>query len=191
MLSLEKEVRTRTRRNTLQRAVLGTIAAAGLLGITMVAPNALQALEKLGLIPSRRQPEIIQSSWRRLLAAGLLERQGKFLRVTQKGEARLRQLELYDYKLKKPRRWDKKWRLLIFDIREERKSLRDKIRRTLISIGFARLQDSVWVYPYDCEDLITLLKADFRVGKDVLYIIADAIENDHQLRKQFGLPTST
>ena len=77
--------------------------------------------------------------------------------------------------------------MLIFDVREERKSLRDKIRRTLIAIGFERLQYSVWVYPYDCEDLITLLKADFKIGKDLLYIISDSIENDTWLKKRFNL----
>jgi len=50
-----------------------------------------------------------------------------------------------------------------------------------------RLQNSVWVYPYDCEDLITLLKADFEIGKEVLYVIADKIENEKVLLKDFGL----
>ena len=77
--------------------------------------------------------------------------------------------------------------MLIFDIREERKILREKVRNTLRCIGFEKLQKSVWVYPYDCEDLITLLKADFKVGKDILYIIADKIENDRWLKKKFGL----
>jgi CRISPR-associated endonuclease Cas2 len=76
---------------------------------------------------------------------------------------------------------------LIFDIKEERKGMRDKIRRTLNTIGFIRLQDSVWVYPYDCEDLIMLLKADFKIGKDLVYIIADSIENDKDLRLAFNL----
>ena len=75
----------------------------------------------------------------------------------------------------------------MFDIREERKRLREKVRQTLISLGFKRLQDSVWVHPYDCEDIIMLLKSDFKIGKDLLYIIADTIENDTRLRKDFGL----
>ena len=54
-------------------------------------------------------------------------------------------------------------------------------------IGFLRLKDSVWVYPYDCEDLVTLMKADFKIGKDILYIIAETIENDSWLKKEFGL----
>ena len=72
---------------------------------------------------------------------------------------------------------------------EKRKGLRDKIRLTLNSIGFVKLQDSVWVYPYPCEDLIVLLKADFKIGKDLLYIIADSVENDSELQKLFNLKT--
>jgi len=54
-------------------------------------------------------------------------------------------------------------------------------------IGFVHLQDSVWTYPYDCEDLIVLLKADFKIGKDILYMIVDELEGDWRLRKEFGL----
>ena len=87
----------------------------------------------------------------------------------------------------RPKRWDRKWRILIFDIPEYRKGLRDKIRRTLGVIGFVRLQDSVWVYPHDCEDLIAFLKADFRVGKDMLYMIVEELEGDGHLKRHFGL----
>src|SRR3989344_5509248 len=54
-----------------------------------------------------------------------------------------------------------------------------------------KLQNSVWVYPYDCEDFISLLKADFKIGKDVLYIIVEKLENDWHLRKFFNLPNSS
>jgi len=49
------------------------------------------------------------------------------------------------------------------------------------------LQDSVWVYPYDCEDFINLMKADFKIGKDLLYVVADKIENDKFLAQHFKL----
>ena len=75
----------------------------------------------------------------------------------------------------------------LFDIREGRKSLRERIQRTLRAIGFRRLQDSVWVYPHDCEDLITLLKSDFKIGKDVLYLVVDQLEYDAPLKAHFHL----
>ncbi|HEY4498951.1 MAG TPA: CRISPR-associated endonuclease Cas2 [Candidatus Paceibacterota bacterium] len=190
MGKLEIQSAKRTRKGDMQRAVLMTVAAAGFLSMALLAPNALQALAKLGILDIRgkRRKELINRSRDRLLDAGLLMRDERgYLRLLPKGEAKLRQLELHDYRLKKPKRWDEKWRLLIFDIPERRRYTREKVRNTLQMIGFERLQDSAWVYPYDCEDLVTLLKVDFKIGKDLLYIITDGIENDLMLRKRFGL----
>ena len=100
----------------------------------------------------------------------------------------LESLELRDWEINKPKKWDGRWRMLIFDIPETRKSLRDKVRHTLLHIGFLRIQDSVWAYPYDCEDFISLLKADFKIGKDLLYLVVDSIENDKSYKKYFNLP---
>jgi len=185
---LETESKKRTRKNQIQKVILATIATAGVLSVMAVAPNALQALSMFGFGKKGKYRYAVESSRKRMLNAGLLEYTPEgFLRLTPKGETKLRQLETRDYKLKKPKRWDKKWRLLIFDIRQEKRSLRDKVRRTLVAIGFVRLQNSVWVYPYDCEDLATLLKADFKIGKELLYLIADKVENDGWLKKEFNL----
>ncbi|MDP3646001.1 MAG: CRISPR-associated endonuclease Cas2 [bacterium] len=187
MGKMEIESKRRTRKNDLKRLVLGTVAAAGLIGVALIAPNVIGAMDKLGLLPSTRQREYVNASRQRLMKQGLIKYEKGFVRLTSAGETALRALELQSYSQKRPRRWDSKWRVLIFDIPEYRKGLRDKIRRTLESIGFIRLQNSVWVYPYDCEDLITLLKADFRIGKDLLYLIVDSIEGDRNLRVSFQL----
>lgn len=187
---LESDLKRKRRNNQIQRAVLGVVATAGLLSVIAVAPNAIQALGFLMRGNGKKSKHFynVESSRIRLVQNGFLEyTKDKFLKLTPKGESKLRQLQLRDYKIKKPKRWDKMWRVLIFDIREERKTLRDKVRNTLIAIGFERLQDSVWVYPYDCEDFITLLKADFKVGREIIYIIANSIENDKWLKNKFGL----
>lgn len=185
---LEEGSRRRARKNELKKIILESVKLAGMIGILVVAPNVIGAMAKLGLIASSRQKDVINRSRDRMLKQELLKRDGKFLRLTSKGEAVLRNLSLRDYEISRPRRWDGKWRIIIFDIPEYRKGLRQQVRITLMRIGFARLQDSVWAYPYDCEDLITLLKADFRVGKDILYLIVDSLENDKALRKYFELP---
>jgi DNA-binding transcriptional regulator PaaX len=189
MGTLEDESKRQTRKGQIQKIILGTIATVGLLSAAAVAPNALQALGLIMRLDGKRKYSYaIESSRKRLLQNGLIEYTERgFVKLTQKGEAKLRQLELCDYKFAKPRKWDKKWRVLIFDIHENQKPMREKIRRTLISIGFEKLQLSVWVYPYDCEDLITLLKADFKIGKAVLYLIVDKMENDGWLKKRFNL----
>ncbi len=187
MGKLETQSKRLSRRRELQKMILGAVAVAGLIGVALVAPNVIGAMGKLGMLPTKRQRETVSRSRDRLIERGLLHYDGKFLRLTPQGERELRRLETADFKLKKPRRWDGKWRVLIFDIREERKTLREKVRRTLSTIGFVRLQDSVWIYPYDCEDLITFLKADFKIGKDILYMIVESLEYDKNLRSLFGL----
>ncbi len=184
---IEQQIKRKVRRNEMRRMILASVATVGLLGVAVLAPNVFGAMAKLGILPSRRFGEIVNTSRRRLVQSGHLEYKNGFLRLTAKGESELRQLEISNFVIKKPRRWDLKWRLLIFDIPEYRRPLREKVRRTLTAIGFVRLQDSVWVYPYDCEDLVTLLKADFKIGKDLLYIVADAVENDRRLRSVFGI----
>ena len=184
---LEKDFKRRTRNNNIQKIILQTVATAGVLSVALLAPNALRAFKQIGLFPKRRQKEIFNSSRNRLVKAGLLTYESKFIRLTAKGEAKLRQLEKYNYKLKKPKCWDKKWRVLIFDVPEKRRGIRDKVRNTITTLGFMRLQKSVWVYPYDCEDFINLIKADFKIGKDLLYLIVDSIENDREIRNYFQL----
>ena len=187
MGNMETEHRKRTRRNGLRKLILETVKVAGLLSIALVAPKVLTGMKQMGMLPSGRQNHVVERASKRMVQTGLLEWKDGLLRLTAKGERSLRAIELRDFKIRKPRRWDKKWRVLVFDIPEKRKSLRDKIRSTLLMIGFVRLQDSVWVYPYDCEELITLLKAGFHVGDDVLYMIVDTIESDSSLREHFEL----
>ncbi len=54
-------------------------------------------------------------------------------------------------------------------------------------LGFVRLQDSVWVFPYSCEEFLALLKAELKIGTSVLYMVVEEIENDKHLREHFNL----
>lgn len=87
----------------------------------------------------------------------------------------------------KKRRWNGRWRVVIFDVPERRRQTRDRLRDIMKEVGFVRLQDSVWVFPYDCEDFITLLKAELKIGVAILYMVVEQIENDKYLREHFGL----
>src|SRR3989344_9098522 len=186
---LETASEKRQKRANIERLILQSIAATGLIAVVLVAPNVIGAIEKLGLMPKARQNEYINTARRRLKKAGLLVEEDGFLRLSSKGA---RQLQSFGPRMigAKPRTWDKKWRILIFDIPERRRLTRDKIRFHLRRSGFVRAQDSVWIYPYPCEEFVALLKAECRVGKDMLYLIVETLEGDVRFRKLFDLPTT-
>src|SRR3989344_324459 len=109
MGKIEQKVRKRARRKNLQYAILATIGIGGLMAMAIVAPNAIQALAKLGIINLKKKNfplTVVNRSRNQLLKAGLLaHNKNGYLYLTPKGESKLRQLELRHYQLPKPRRW--------------------------------------------------------------------------------------
>jgi len=187
MGKLEQRNKKRSKRKNLQQIILGTVATAGVLAVALVVPGVFVAMKRLGFIPNKRQKEYISSSASKMVRGGLLRYNGKFYELTQLGKERLHVWKFNNFKFDRPKRWDKKWRVIIFDIPEKKRKMRDKIRHLFNQAGLYRLQDSVWVYPYDCEDILTLLKSDLGIGKNVLYLIVDELENDKYLREFFLL----
>ncbi|MSR87948.1 MAG: CRISPR-associated endonuclease Cas2 [Candidatus Zambryskibacteria bacterium] len=187
MSKLEEKSRTKVNHTVVQEAILETIRTIGVIGIALLAPNVIGALHKTNLLPHSRESEVVKSAASRLIKKGFLDFKEGHYTLTNAGERILKDWQRADYRIKRPRKWDTKWRVIIFDIPEKKRAIRTEVRQILIEAGFKRLQDSVWVYPYDCEDVIGLMKTDFGIGKDMLYMIVDQIENDKHLRQEFDL----
>lgn len=191
MGKLEIASRKRKRKQDIKHAVLAAVAVTGLLAWAAIAPNTLQLLRYL---PGEKFKlgYRAKTAAARLVAKGQvvwIEKNGKkYLRITPAGR-RAFSFEQAKVALKnQKKKWDGRWRMVAFDIPERRRGVRFRLRTVMREIGFVRLQDSVWVYPYDCEDFVALLKAELKIGKDVLYAIADTIEYDKGLRQHFNLP---
>lgn len=191
MGKLEQSARKQRVWGNIQMGLLAAVGIAGVMLVTMAAPNTLQLLGRLKG-PRNKFNFRTKTALGRLVSKGLIifeERDGKrYARLTASGQQVLQMAE-HETLLKQQRnkRWDKRWRVIIFDIPENKKQIRDRLRETVKSFGFLHLQHSVWVYPHDCEELIALLKADLKIGKDVLYMIVENIENDERIRKHFSL----
>jgi len=190
MGKMEQKVKDGIRHTKLQNAMLSVARSVSDLTAEMLTGSIYKMYKLMDQNERRRKYRSILAARERLCRHGLLRRNGRFLELTAKGVKKLREWEHYNYKLPRPGKWDERWRILIFDIPEKRRRLRNRLRDTLRAVGFKQLQRSVWVYPHDCEDFITLLKADFKIGRDLLYVIAEAIENDRALRDYFEVYTT-
>lgn len=192
---MEKSARRERQWGAFQKAMLTAVVVGGVVVVAATIPNAARLLTYFpGYKKGARFNYQTKSALGRLAEKGLvtfIEEDGKrYARITEKGE-RLLQMETERITIAKKRKWDRKWRVVIFDIPERRRSVRVRLKRFMEEYGFARLQDSVWIYPYDCEDLIALAKVDFRIGADVLYMIVERLERDTYMREHFNLPRDT
>lgn len=187
MGKLEKREAKLVRRTKIQEAILGTIASGGRLGSELIVGQIIENLTGIDYPVSARRNDIILSAAYRLRKSGLIGFQDGYYYLTGKGTKLLEKWQMSNYLIRKPRKWDNKWRVIIFDIPEKKRRQRTRAREILKAAGFQRLQDSVWVYPYDCEDVIGLMKTDLGIGKYLLYMIVDQLENDRFLRMDFDL----
>lgn len=192
MGTIETGARKKRRSRNLRTAVLATIGVAGVLAFAAVAPNAVRLLETTGINARLRyKTKTVLGKLKSKGEIEFIERDGKkYVRLTARGkEALALGREKMLIQSGKRRTWDRRYRLVMFDVPEKRNKIRVRLRNQMREVGFLRVQDSVWLYPYDCEEFIALLKANLHIGKDVLYAVVEEIENDKWIRAHFNLPT--
>ncbi|MBI4119625.1 MAG: CRISPR-associated endonuclease Cas2 [Parcubacteria group bacterium] len=111
---------------------------------------------------------------------------GEKVIITPSGKNRAQRFTIDSLEIKKPKRWDGKWRFVIYDIPEPKKKIRDGFRRHLKRLGFCEFQKSVFVIPYSCADEITTLINLIGLKDNVRYF-ETVLSYDQDLRKEFSL----
>ncbi len=107
--------------------------------------------------------------------------------ITREGKKIALHYKLDELVIPAPARWDKKWRVIIFDIPEKQKPLRDILRTRLKQLGLLELQKSVFVHPYECRNEIDFVIELYNARRFVRFIEAHRIDNELHLQKKFGL----
>lgn len=106
--------------------------------------------------------------------------------LTKKGELKAMSYNIQNIKIRKEK-WDRKWRVVSFDIPEKNKKARDTLRWKLKQLGFYELQKSVFIFPYPCENEMDFIIEFFNLRKYVRFGVLESIDNDLHLRKIFKL----
>lgn len=107
--------------------------------------------------------------------------------LTKEGNKKALQFKFDEMEIKKPAKWDKKWRIVIFDIPEKNKKAREALRGKLKDLGFKELQKSVFIHPFECEEEIDFVVEVFQIRPYVRFIRAESITNEEQLKIKFKL----
>jgi len=111
-----------------------------------------------------------------------------YISLTEKGKKQAGKYKIDDLKFRKTDKWDGKWRVLIFDIKEKHKIKREALRGKIKQLGMYKLQNSVWVYPYCFKAEMEILRNFFQINtNEMKIIVALEIENDQLLKKNFNL----
>lgn len=131
-------------------------------------------------------------SFQRLSQEKLIEERkmlnGSFkLTLTKEGKRQAKTISLFgsSIRFRKPRCWDGKWRIVLFDIPEKDRTFRDILREHLRALEFFKLQHSVFISPYPFEKPILELVALYEAEPYVRVISAYKIDNEYKIKQHF------
>lgn len=179
-------------RSEIVKDILSWLAFSGLVFVAATSPyfirNLMKEIPKWKKYKSRN----VKSAFKRLLTQKCIKIEMKrnqiYISLTAKGRKMAGWLQIDALKIKKPKKWDRKWRMVIFDISSLKKLYREAFRGKLKQLGFYQLQKSVWIHPFDCRDEIELLREFFGLNqKEMRLILAEDIGPDEWLRKIFNI----
>lgn len=160
---VEKFLESGTPVATLTKGLLLMAALGGVLAVGIMAPNLFKAfrMKRTYEKPSKR---ISKDGFPRLRRS-CYQLQKKYwvefvsedaygndiFRLTDKGKAEIQKmLQKTSEGIARPTIWDRKWRLILFDIPVTRNNARDALRYGIRSLGCYPIQQSVWVHPFPC-----------------------------------------
>ncbi len=131
------------------------------MGIAVVAPNALRALDSIGVFtpdtPQRRRSRLLAELRRQDLIIETRDENQLRIQLTVKGIHRLQKMEIEEMNIKTPKHWDNRWRMVVFDIPQTHKNQRYVFVSQLRRLGFDMVRQSTWYHPYPCFDIVDQL----------------------------------
>lgn len=180
-------------RSEIVKDILKGLALGGMFCIAASSPyfvrNVLRNYKKWKTYSKRKVADTFYNLKRQGLIQIKKRGQQIYISLTEKGKRKAGMFQIDSLKVKKPKRWDGKWRVVIFDISELKKVHREAFRGKLKEIGFYQLQKSVWVHPWDCRAETDLLRDFFGLKEDELRLmVVENMGNDKKIKEFFKLP---
>ena len=179
-------------RSKIVKDILGFLIIGGIVAIAATSPffivNILRGFKKLSRYPNKK----IYNTFYNLKKQGLINFDEKnnqiYISLTDIGRKKAGWMQIDDLKIKKPKRWDGRWRILLFDIAEMKRTHREALRGKLKELNFQLFQKSAWIIPYECNKEVEMLEFFFGLGdKEIKLVVSQNIGDDREFRKFFKI----
>jgi len=85
------------------------------------------------------------------------------------------------------KKWDKKWRILAFDIPEKNRRTRRQLRELLYVMGFKAVQKSIWITPFNIKFSELKQLFDVRLEEKLLFFVTNQITEEKKVKKIFNI----
>lgn len=185
------------RKSAPAKAILTLVGAGAFLVASIAIPNLPKALKPF------LKKENDYEAWKRFNISYLkrtiqrLERQKlveitednamQIIKITDNGRKKILKFSLDDLQITKPKQWDKKWRLVSFDLPEKLVKKRKIFVEYLKAWQFYPLHKSVYLHAYPCFKEVDFLREYLEISEHVKMFTIIEIENNASFKKYFDV----
>ena len=107
--------------------------------------------------------------------------------LTENGKTKALQFNIETMAINKPELWDKKWRMILFDIPKGKDKEREAFRAMLKRLGFMQYQKSAFILPYECKNEVEYVSEFFRLRPFVRLVEIHWLDDELAFKEKFGL----
>jgi len=191
---IEKFINSDAPSATIGKFLLMTLALGGVAFTGALIPGLICLIEKYHQSENYTEKQIRNAIYnfkkRKLIEIIQEDNDTTKVCLTNRGMKRFKKFSIETLFIEKPKKWDHKWRVLIFDIPTKPKVYnlsREALRQKIKGLGFFQMQKSTWVYPYECEDEILFIAEAFEVQKYIEILTVEKLLHEDKLKKLFKL----
>jgi len=170
-----------------------TILTTGAISLSILVPNTAQFVGKAFLKKSDKDEArskvrngLRYMKQQRYVTVTETADGTQIITLTEAGKQRYERRQFDTLQIQTPKHWDKKWRIVMFDIPEQHKAARNSLNWKLKQLGFKQLQRSVWVHPFPCLPEVELIKSTYGIEKFVTLLETESIDSHNKLVRQFS-----
>ncbi len=149
--------------------------------------GVVQLLNHLARANSPKERVRLVRKLRALHERGYLTKQGEKYVTSRLAHQKLNEDKVWSLSIPKPKKWDGKWRMVLFDIPAKKEKQRHIFRLRLKELGLVLYQHSVWVYPYPLEKEVRAISDFYAISDDVLFATAESLNGEQRLKQEFKL----
>ena len=192
LTKIQKNVRQKPRRSALQKKILLLLTAGLALGLTRNPNQYFRIVQEVGKEWKKIERNSLNRAIRSLYESKLVSTKDNCdgtltLVLSKEGKQLALTYNLDNITIKTPTEWDRKWRIVMFDVPEKTKRVREALRMHFKNMGFYEFQKSVFVHPYSCAKEIEYIMEFYQARKFVRFIVATDIDNALELKRHFHL----
>ena len=183
---------TRLKIGPVMQKTLLLIEGGIVLGLTRRPDKYFKIVKKISKEWQKINERSLRTAIRKLYQSKLIDFKEKSdgtvsMTLTNNGKKKIIQFNLDSIEIKKPKLWDRLWRLVIFDIPEEERRGRNALAAKLKELGFYPLQKSVFIHPYECKNEVDFIVELFNLRPYVRLFTIKETDIELDLRSKFNL----